>query len=105
MDLQLESQHLSYTVPKIDKYKNKFVLKGSVTYTSGNQPIRDVLIYLDNNILIATADQNGFFQIALDLKYKNWAIIFRKKGFETTAVALDGINKDIIELFPSLKQK
>ena len=85
---------LTYTLPVKDKYLNKIVFDGSIQDISG-KPIENAGIYFGNNKLIAKTDINGRFSIIVDKKYRGWAFIFRKKGYESAAFCLDGENVDV----------
>jgi hypothetical protein len=83
---------LKYTLPTKDKYLNKFVFEGNIQEMSGDA-IENASIYFGNNEFIAKTDINGRFSIIVDKKYRGWAFIFRKKGYESFALCLD--RKDI----------
>ncbi|MEO7695835.1 MAG: DUF6624 domain-containing protein [Chryseolinea sp.] len=92
-----------YNVPKRDLYKNKFVVKGSVIKTGSNEPIEGVSVYLANNKLIATSGPGGFFEVLLNPKLRNTALIFRKEGYESVSMPIEGLVKVVIDINPSMK--
>lgn len=85
---------LKYILPVKDRYLNRFVFEGNIQDISGN-PIENAGIYFGNNKLIAKTDIYGCFSIILDKKYKGWAFVFRKKGYESLALSLDRENIDV----------
>lgn len=103
--VKLFNRNLSYSLPKKDRYKNKIVIKGSVTSKKENQPLPGVSIYSANERLLGKSDSSGFFQVVIDKKIKNQAIIFKKQDFEPVEFKLETDHKQVVEINPVLVQK
>jgi hypothetical protein len=84
-----------YILPKKDLYKGKFVIIGTISNME-NKPLANAGIYLGDNTLISETDNNGVFKFVLDRKYKNWAFIIRKEGYESMAITF---NKDEMDVY------
>lgn len=63
--VKLFIQTLSYTLPITDQYKNKIVIRGSITDKNENQLLPNVSIFSINNQLLGMADSGGFFQVLI----------------------------------------
>jgi hypothetical protein len=74
--------------PNIDAVKNKIVL--IVRVYDNQQPLGDVNIYAGNNKLLGKTNEKGFCRMVIDKSFNSWALIFRKKGYNSTAWVLDG---------------
>lgn len=96
--LDLFNQNLHYTLPKIDPYKNKLVVKGSISNQKDNQPIPNVDIYTLSNQLLGRTDANGFFQVLIPQKNSNQPLRFKKQGFVTLNYSLENTPKQVYEL-------
>jgi hypothetical protein len=97
------NQQLAYSLPKTDKYKNKIVINGSAKDIQQNQILPNVGVYF-NNVLIAKTDSSGFFETAIDSRYKGRAIVFRKQNFELFTFITNLSSKDVIEINPLLRK-
>jgi len=95
---QYTNQSLVYLLPKIDRYKGKVVIKGSVTSKNLNEPLSDVSISIGNNHLVGRTDSSGYYEITFDRKIVSSKIIFRKRGYQTTHSRLEGKGKDVYEV-------
>ena len=102
---QYTNQSLVYILPETDRYKNKVVIKGSVTSKKSNEEISDVSVSIGNNRLIGRTDSTGFFQIVVDKKLVTGKVIFRKKGYQTTHLRLEGQGKEVYEVNAVLLKK
>ncbi len=99
-------QKILYTLPKTDRYKNKIIIKGSAYDDKKNLPLSNVFIYSAKELLLGKSDTSGFFQVVVDKKYRNQKIIFRKQNFLPFEFKLlNGAEKDVIEINPTLKQE
>jgi hypothetical protein len=96
--LNLFNQNLSYTLPKMDKYKNKIVVNGSITGKKDNQPLPNVYIYSTNNLLSGMSDSSGFFQVIIPEKDRAHPLVFKKNNFETVKYKLENNTKQVIEI-------
>ena len=102
---QFTGQNLIYILPKTDRYKDKIVIKGSVTTKGTNEPIANVSISIGNNNLVGSTDSSGFFEIVLDKKLVTGKVIFRKKGYQTTHQRLKGKGRDVYDFNAVLVKK
>jgi hypothetical protein len=103
MEEHAKQMGMSYTLPKVDSLKNKIVL---IIRLFGDQnPLSLADIYWGNNRRIAQTDEKGFLKIAIDKSFFNWALIFRKEGYQSGSYVLDGAGKDIFEINIGLRKK
>jgi hypothetical protein len=99
------NQTFNYVLPKTDRYKNKVVVKGSVTAKSTNEPLANVSISFGNNNLIGRSDNRGHFEIIIDREMVTTKIIFRAKGYQTTHQRLKAKGRDVVEVNALLNDK
>ena len=81
--------------PNMDAVKNKIVLV--IRVYDNQQPLGDVSIHAGNNKLLGKTDEKGFCRIVIDKSFKQWALIFRKNGYTSTARVLDE-DHDVFEI-------
>ena len=103
--LNLFNQSLSYTLPKIDKYKNKIVVKGSILDKNKNQPLQNVYIYSIKNQLLGMSDSSGLFQVLISQKDRGDLLLFKKTNFETLKYEVENNSKQVIEINLILKEQ
>ena len=103
--VKLFNQTLSYTLPISDQYKNKIVIRGSITGKNDNQPVPNVSVFSINNQLLGMADSSGFFQVLIAEKNRNQKIIFKKKYYESSEFKLTDFRKKVIEINSVLTKK
>jgi hypothetical protein len=72
----------------IDSVKNKIVL--IIRLYEDQQPLGHVSIYAGNNKLLGKTNEKGFCRLIIDRSFNRWALIFRKKGYNSAAWVLDG---------------
>ena len=102
---QYTNQNLNYIIPKTDRYKDKIVIKGSVTAKGTNEPVANVSISIGKNNLKGRTDSSGFFEIVIDKKLVTGKSIFRKKGYQTTHQRLEGKGRDVYDVNAVLSKR
>lgn len=95
--VKMADSNLTYTLPKVDAYKNKIVIKGSTISKENNLPLENVSIFKPDNSLAGSSDTSGFFQIVIDKKIINHSLIFKKEGYNSTSIKIDNANKEVFE--------
>jgi len=96
--LNLFNQNFSYRLPKIDKLKNKIVVKGAITGKKENQPLSHVYIYSVKDRLAGMTDSSGFFQVLIDQKDRAHILLFKKTKFEILRYKLEKNTKQVVEI-------
>ena len=88
--------------PNIDSVKNKIVLV--IRLYDNQQPLGDVSIYAGNNKLLGKTDEKGFCRLVIDKSFNRWALIFKKKGYNSTAWVLDG-DQNVFQINIGMQKK
>ncbi len=96
--VKLADSSFDYKLPKLDAYKNKIVIRGTIIAKDDNKALENVSITTENGIEVNVFDQSGFFQIALPKSSHTRKLHFRKEGYHPLSVEVEVDKKEVREV-------